>query len=72
MTTRSPTARLVTSAPDLAHDSHRFVAEDVARVHEGAEHLVQVQVGPADVGRRDLDDGVGRLFDLRIGNGVDP
>ena len=40
-------------------------------VHERAEHLVEMQVGAADVGRRHLDDRVGRLLDLRIGDGVD-
>ena len=47
------------------------MAEDVAGVHERAEHLVQVQVGSADVGRRDLDDRVGGFLDLRVGDGVD-
>jgi hypothetical protein len=57
---------------DLADDSHRLVAEDVSGVHEGTEHLIEMQVGSTDVGRRHLDDGVRRLFDLRIRHGVHP
>ena len=33
---------------DLLDDAHRLVAEDVALVHERAQHLVEVQVGAAD------------------------
>jgi hypothetical protein len=29
-------------AAHLAHDSHRFVAQDVSGTHEGAEHFVEV------------------------------
>ena len=53
---------------DLADDSHRLVAQNVAGIHECAEHLIQVQIGPADVGGRYLDDGVGRVFDFRVRN----
>ena len=55
---------------DLADDSHRLVAEDVSGVHEGTEHLIEMKVGSTDVGRRHLDDGVRRLFDLRIRDGI--
>ena len=48
ITTRSPDARSVTVGADLLDDAHRLVAEDVARVDERAEHLVEVQVGAAD------------------------
>ena len=37
--------------PDLAHDAHGFVAEEVARVHEGTKDLVEMKVGSTDVGR---------------------
>ena len=46
---------------DLLDDAHRLVAEDVARGEVGAQDLVEVQVRPADRGRGDLDDRVGRL-----------
>jgi len=55
---------------DLADNSHRLVAEDVSGGHEGTEHLIEVKVGSTDVGRRHLDDGVRRLFDLRIRDGI--
>jgi len=50
----------------LLDDPHRLVPEDVAHAHEGAEHLVEVQVGAADRGARDPDDGVGRGLDPRV------
>ena len=71
-TTRSPTARLVDGRPDRLDDAHRFVAEDVARRHERGQHLVEVEVGTAQSGRRDLDDRVGRLLDRRVGDRLDP
>jgi hypothetical protein len=56
---------------DLLDDPHRLVAEDVARVDEHAEHLVEVEVGAADRGRGDADDRVGRFPDRRIGHLLD-
>ncbi len=56
---------------DFFHDPHRFVPENVAGRHEGAEHLVQVQIRPADVGGRDSNDGVGRFLDLCVRDIVD-
>ncbi len=56
---------------DFFDDPHRFVAEDISFCHEGAESFVQVEIGPANVRRGHLDDGVRRLFDLRIGDGID-
>ena len=51
---------------DLLHDAHGLVADDVALVHERAQHLVQVQVGPADPARGDPHDRVRGLLDPRI------
>lgn len=59
-------------AADLANDAHGFVPENVTLVHERSEHLVQVQIRSADVGRGDFDDGVGRRLDLGVGHRVDP
>ena len=56
---------------DLFDDAHRLVAEDVAGVDEHPEHPVQVEVRATDGGRRDPEDGVGRLLDLRVGDGID-
>ena len=72
ITTRSPRRDVRDVGADLLDDPHRLVAEDVALAHERAEHLVQVQVGAADPGRRDPDDRVGRLLDRRVGDRVDP
>ena len=47
---------------DLAHDAHRLVADDVARRHERRQRVVEVQVGAAQPGRRDVHDDVGRLL----------
>ena len=48
ITTRSPGAQVGDLGADLLDDAHRLVTQDVARVHERAEHLVQVQVRPAE------------------------
>jgi len=58
-------------APDRLDDPHGLVAEDVTLVDEPAQHLVQVKVGPTDPAGGDPHDGVGRLLDGGIGNGVD-
>ena len=60
-------AEIARFRPGLADDAHRFVAEDVTRFHESPENLVEMQVGPTDVRRGDFDNGVGGLFDLRVG-----
>ena len=52
--------------PDLLHDPHRLVTEDVTRVEERTEYLIEVQIGATDTGRRHPDDRIGRLLDLRI------
>ena len=67
MTTRSPGLDVGDLGADLLDDAHRLVAEDVTGREERAEHLVEVQVGAADRGRGDLDDGVGRLLDRGSG-----
>jgi hypothetical protein len=46
------------------------VAEDAALLEIGPS-LVHVQVGAADVGAGDLDDGICRTFDLRIRHVLD-
>ena len=71
ITTRSPGLDVLDLAAHLLHHSHGLVAQDVALVDEGAEHLVEVQIGAADAGRGDANDRVRRLLDPRIGNGVD-
>ncbi len=56
---------------DLAHDAHRLVADDVAGGHERGERLVEVQVGSAQAGGRDLDDRVGGVLDRGVGHLLD-
>ena len=55
----------------LLDDAHRLVSDNVALVHEGHEDLVKVQVGTADSGGSDADNGVGGFDDLRVGNFLD-
>jgi len=50
---------------DFHHHAKVFVAKDAALLEIGPA-LVHVQVGPADVGAGDLDEGVGGAFDLRV------
>src|SRR3546814_13186914 len=52
---------------DLFHDAHRFVAADVAGLHEGAERLVEVQVRPAESDRKSV--GTGKRVSVRVGLG---
>jgi hypothetical protein len=47
----------------------RLVAEDATLFDGGHVPLEDVQVGPADGGRVDLDHDVGRVDGLRIGDG---
>jgi hypothetical protein len=54
------------SRPDLEHDPDRLVVQYVTGAHEGAHGLVQVEIGSADVGTRDLDNRVVRLLDHRV------
>lgn len=56
---------------DFFDDSHRFMAENVAGIHERTQSLVQVQIGSADISRGDLDDRVGGFDDLRVRNRID-
>jgi hypothetical protein len=65
-----PDRQLADARPDRLDDPHGLVPEDVALGHERAEHLVDVEVRPAQPARRDADDGVGRLLDRRIGDRV--
>ncbi|MNY13134.1 hypothetical protein D3C86_1462510 [compost metagenome] len=48
------------------------MSEDVARMHAGNDAVVEMQVGAADGRGGDLDDGVPRIDDLRIGDRVHP
>jgi hypothetical protein len=60
----------VHSAADGDDFAEVFVAEDLAFFNVGAA-FVHVEVGAADVGGGELDDDVGVLFDLGVGDGVD-
>ena len=55
--------------PGLDDEADRLVAEDRARSHLGHVALEDVQIGAADRRARDLDDRVGRSFDLRVRSG---
>src|SRR5205807_1829231 len=53
---------------DLDHLALVFMAENVAFFHLRDDAPVDVQVGPADRARRDLDGVIARMLDLRFGN----
>ena len=53
------------------HDAHRFMAEYVPGGHERCKHLVEMQVRTAQPAGGDPDDGIGRIDDHRVGDGVD-
>ncbi len=58
---------------DLDDLAHRLVPEDLSLLHERAEvAIVEVQVRAADGSARDLDDQVLRVFELGLGNVLDP
>ena len=56
--------------PDLDDLPHHLVSHDVAGQHRRDEVVEQVQVRAADGAARHLDDGVARLLDLRVRDGV--
>jgi len=59
-------AQLRDLGADLLHEAHRFVAEDVAGMHERAHDLVEVEIRAADRARGDPHDRVSRALDRRI------
>src|SRR6476646_1426385 len=60
--------QLPVGAPDLDHLAHGFVADDVAALHAWNHSVVDMQIGTADGAGRDLDDGVARILDFRVGH----
>ena len=67
MSTRSPGRTAVTAAPTSVDDADALVPENPARRHTRHVALQDVQVGAADGGGGDPDDGVGRVLDRRAG-----
>ena len=66
--TRSPGLTVVTPAPTWLDGADGLVAEDPAAGDLGRVAFEDVQVGPADGGGVDADDGVGRVLDHRVGD----
>jgi len=64
-----PVALLQTAdaGTDLLHHAHVLVAQGLPGLDRGPA-LVHVEVRPADVGRRDADDGVVRVHDRGVGD----
>lgn len=62
----------VDAGAGLDHFAHGLVAHDVAGQHARNVIVEEMQVGAADGAARDLDDGVARVLDFRIGDGVAP
>jgi hypothetical protein len=59
--------RFCCHGPDLYDLTHGLMAHDIAGFHAGHEMVVEMQVGAADRATGDLDDGVPRVLDLRVG-----
>lgn len=53
---------------DFLDDADAFVAEHGAGLHAGDRAAHEVQIGAADGGRGDADDGVRGLLDARLGH----
>src|ERR1044072_7266551 len=51
--------------------AHELMTENIALLHRGNETIVEVQIGTADCRRRDLQDRVALVEDLRIRNLLD-
>src|SRR5215469_3416604 len=51
---------------------HEFMAHDVAFFHGWNVTVIEMQVGAADSGRRNLYDGVATIEDLRVRHALDP
>lgn len=70
-TTRSPLLELAPRfGPDLDDLPHHLVSHDVAGQHRRDEVVEQMQVRAADGATGYLDDGIARLLDLRVSDGV--
>ena len=63
--------RVLDAAADLHDFTHVLVADHAAGFQVRAA-FIHMQIGAADIGGGDLDDRIGRLFDLRVGYLFDP
>ena len=52
--------------------AHILMAQNVSALHGRLIAIEQVEIRSADRAGRDLDDGIARMLDLGIGNGVYP
>src|SRR5438105_2768341 len=64
--------QLLVLGTDLDHLAHELVAHYVARFHARDKVVVEVEVGAADRGGCDLDDGIARMLDPGIRDTVAP
>ena len=55
---------------DLDHFTHEFVAEHVAGLHGGHQAVIEMQVGPANGGGGDFENGVAGVLDPWVGDGI--
>src|ERR1700722_11453285 len=60
--------KLPDRATYLDNDTHRLVAKHIALLHSPHKTVIKMEIRPADRGRSDLDNRVGRFLDLGIGN----
>jgi hypothetical protein len=52
--------------------AHKFVAENIARLHRRNVAVVKMQIGAADARRSNLDNGVARINYFRVGYVFNP
>src|SRR5919202_3931144 len=58
--------------PKLDDLAHELVAEDITFLHRRDIAIVEMEIGAANGGRRDFDNGIARVENLRIGDCLDP
>src|SRR5215212_7421105 len=63
---------LLDTTAGLDDFAHELMAQDVAALHRGNETVVEMQIGPADGGGGDPDDGVARVDDGGVRHLLDP
>src|SRR4051794_38687385 len=60
--------QVIHTTPHVHDFSHKFMAENVAALHRRNKAVVKVEIGAADRGRGDFNDGVSLIQNLRVGH----
>jgi len=64
-------SKIADFATEFDHRAHVFVAQDVSALHCGLITIQQMQVRATDRACGNFDNGVPRMFDLRIRDAID-